>query len=302
MKQQLHSIERSSDQLLLQHGTVVVTIPTYNEERFVLDTLKSVQSQTHGDFLAVISDNASTDRTVEICRTLCLADHRFVVISQPRNLGASANFQWLFDNTTSPYFMWLGGHDMISNDFLEKHLRALSGDPKLALSYANVRCIDQNSNFTGEKDGGNYHHMAGTPPQRYRRMLQRMGPPEPINSLFRRKSLKGMQFKPVSSIDRMILCHVAYWGQFNKIDEPLYVRRFFTDREYGSVARLASMKGHAVNSANRMATVLEFQQQFCRLEKSWIERALLGIAVWSRYSKRIKRDIIRKFRRQRTVA
>ncbi len=118
-------------------------------------------------------------------RSYLETDNRFVVMSQPRNLGAAGNFQWLFDNTNSPYFMWLGGHDMISNDFLEKHLRALSGDPKLALSYANIRCIDQNSKFTGEKDGGNFHRIAGTPAQRYRRTLQRMGPAEPINSLLR---------------------------------------------------------------------------------------------------------------------
>lgn len=289
--------ENQADQVKFRHDIVVVAIPTYNEERFILETLQSVQSQTHGDFLAVISDNCSTDQTAEICQKFCRADNRFVVISQPMNLGAAGNFQWLFDNTASPYFMWLGGHDMISGDFLEKHLRALSDDPKLALSYANIRCIDQDSKFTGEKDGGNYHRIAGTPAQRYRRTLQRMGPAEPINNLFRRYSLQGMQVKAVTQIDRMILCQAAYWGQFNKIDEPLYIRRFFADREDGSVARLARIKGHAVAGANRLATIFEFQRQFRLLEKSWIERALLARTVWQRNYKQVWRDIKRKFRR-----
>jgi glycosyltransferase involved in cell wall biosynthesis len=276
------------------HNTVVVAIPTFNEARFVLETLTSVQAQTHGDFLAVVSDNGSTDQTVEICQKFCRADNRFVVISQPLNLGAAGNFQWLFDNTASPYFMWLGGHDMISGDFLEKHLHALSCDPTLALSYANSRCIDQNSKFAGEKDGGNYHRIAGTPAQRYRRTLQRMGPAEPMNNLFRRESLKGVPFKPVTSIDRMILCQAAYWGQFNKINEPLYVRRLFTDRKDGSVARLARIKGHAVTGANRLATLFEFQRQFNLLENNMVERALFAMTIWKRHFKYIWRDIKRK--------
>lgn len=302
MKQQLHPNDRLSDQPLLQHGTVVVAIPTFNEERFVLETLRSVQSQTHGDFLAVISDNASTDRTVEICRTFCQADHRFIFIAQPKNYGASANFQWLFESTSSPYFIWLGGHDMISKDFLEKHMRALDSDPTLALSYANIQCVNQNSEFIRETDGGNYHRISGTPAQRYRRTLKRMGPAAPINNLFRRAALNGVTVKPVSSIDRMILCQAAYWGQFNKIEEPLYVKRFIMDREDGPVARLARIKGQAVSNPGHIETMREFLRQFMSLEKSWIERALLGMAVWSRYSKRIRKDITRGFnRRQKTV-
>lgn len=293
----MHSTEHQAGQAKFRHDIVVVAIPIYNEARFILETLQSVQSQTHRDFLAVVSDNGSTDATLEICQKFCEKDNRFVVFGQRNNLGAAANFQWLFDNTSSPYFMWLGGHDMISGDFLEKHLRALSGDPKLALSYANSRCIDQNSKFINELDGGNYHRIAGTPAQRYRRTLQRMGPAEPINSLFQREALKGVQVKPVTSNDRMILCQAAYWGQFNKIEEPLYVRRFFTDREEGSVARLARIKGHAVKGAERLATLFEFQRQFRQLEKSWSERALFAITIWKRHFKYMRRDIRRRFRR-----
>ncbi|HEX7109889.1 MAG TPA: glycosyltransferase, partial [Aestuariivirga sp.] len=227
---------------------------------------------------------------------------RFVFIAWQRNVGAAANFQWLLENTRSPYFMWLGGHDMISKDFLEKHLNALGSDPTLALSYANIRCINQHSEFIRETDGGNYHRISGTPAQRYRRTLKRMGPAAPINSLFRRTALHGVTVKPVSSIDRMILCQAAYWGQFNKIDEPLYVKRFIMDREDGPVARLVRIKGRAVSSPGHIETMREFLQQFMRLEKSWTERALLGMAVWSRYSKRIKKDLKGKLRHQLTPA
>lgn len=299
MKQELHSNERPSGQRALQHGTVVIAIPAYNEERFVLETLRSVQSQTHGDFLAVISDNGSTDNTAEICRTFCQADGRFALIAQPINLGANLNFKWLIENTSSPYFMWLGAHDLVSTDFLEKHLSALNGDLTLSLSYSNIRCINQVSEFINEKDGGNYHRIAGTPAQRYRRTLKRMGPAEAFNSLFRRAALQGIEFRPVLSLDRMMLCQAAYWGQFNKFDEPLYVRRFIKDREEGRSARMVRIKGRAEKEPGRMQTIWEFQRHFARFEKSWKERALLGMTVWSKYHKKVLKDIIGRFRRRR---
>lgn len=302
MKKLQPSSGESLNQRALQHDTVVIAIPAYNEERFVLEALKSVQSQTHGDFLAVISDNGSTDNTAEICRAFCQADSRFALIAQPSNLGANVNFQWLIENTGSPYFMWLGSHDLISRDFLEKHLSALSGDLTLSLSYSNIRCINQVSEFINVKDGGNYHRIAGTPAQRYRRTLKRMGPAEAINSLFRRAALQGIEFRPVLSLDRMMLCQAAYWGQFNKIDEPLYVRRFIKDREDGRAARLVRIKGKVEKEPSSMPTIREFQRQFGRLEKSWIERALLGKTVWLKYSKKAFKDIKGRLRRRYRTA
>ena len=296
------SDEKSSGQAALEHCDVVIGIPTFNEECFVLETLKSVQSQTHGDFLAVISDNGSTDKTVEICRAFCEADRRFVTIAKSRNGGAASNFQWLLDNTHSPYFMWLGGHDMISKDFLEKHLRALGDDPTLSLSYANRRCINEGSEYIGDRNGGNYHRIAGTPAQRYRRTFKRMGTAVAVNNLFRRAALDGIEIKPIIAMDRMVLCQAAFWGQFNKIDEPLYVWRSFMDRKDGAEARIVRITGHASRLPGRLETIMEFQRHFGRLEKSWKERALFGMAVWSRYSKRFGKDIAAKFCHQLTPA
>ena len=185
---------------------------------------------------------------------------------------------------------------------MEKHLSALNSDLTLSLSYSNIRCINQVSEFINEKDGGNYHRIKGTPAQRYRRTLQRMGPAEAINSLFRRAALQGIEFRPVLSLDLMMLCHAAYWGQFNKIDEPLYVRRFIKDREDGRAARLVRIKGREEKEPGRMQVIWEFQRHFGRFEKSWIERALLGMTVWSKYHKKVLKDIIGRLRpRNRTA-
>ncbi len=48
---------------------VGVGMPVYNGERFLAEAIESVLRQSFADFELVISDNASTDRTEEICRS-----------------------------------------------------------------------------------------------------------------------------------------------------------------------------------------------------------------------------------------
>lgn len=66
---------------MFQHSKVVIGIPVFNEENYIAQTLKSLQNQSYHDFIAVISDNASTDHSGLICREFCERDSRFVYIA-----------------------------------------------------------------------------------------------------------------------------------------------------------------------------------------------------------------------------
>ena len=66
---------------------VIVTVAVYNEESFIKQTLESIRRQTYTDFLVLISDNASTDKTGEICREICQKDQRFSYVRHKKNFG-----------------------------------------------------------------------------------------------------------------------------------------------------------------------------------------------------------------------
>jgi glycosyltransferase involved in cell wall biosynthesis len=55
---------------------VRIGLPAYNGERHLPAALDSLLAQTYGDFELIISDNASTDRTEEICREYAARDSR----------------------------------------------------------------------------------------------------------------------------------------------------------------------------------------------------------------------------------
>ncbi|MBW4598601.1 MAG: glycosyltransferase [Calothrix sp. FI2-JRJ7] len=53
-----------------------IGLPVYNGEKFLAFSLDSLLSQTFQDFELIMSDNASTNRTQDICRAYIQKDQR----------------------------------------------------------------------------------------------------------------------------------------------------------------------------------------------------------------------------------
>ena len=95
-------------------------------------------AQTCPDFALVISDNASSDRTEEICRRHAEADACVRYHRQAINLGAAANFNRVFELAGSKYCKW-AACDRIAPNFLERCVRELEENPDAALCQSLVR-------------------------------------------------------------------------------------------------------------------------------------------------------------------
>ena len=55
---------------------VAIALPVYNGANYLREALDSIQSQTYSDFEVIISDNASTDETPQICHEYARRDAR----------------------------------------------------------------------------------------------------------------------------------------------------------------------------------------------------------------------------------
>ncbi len=89
---------------------VAIELPVYNGDNCLAAAIESTLAQSYGDFDFLISDNASTDGTEEICRAYAQRDRRIRYIRQAQNVGAAANYNLIVPMTDSPYFKW-AAHD-----------------------------------------------------------------------------------------------------------------------------------------------------------------------------------------------
>lgn len=94
-----------------------VLIPTYNREAYIRDCIGSVLGQQFKDFEIIVSDNDSTDRTVEIVEALALGDSRIRLLRHPANRGPLPNWAECLRAARGYYIHWLWSDDTVEPGF-----------------------------------------------------------------------------------------------------------------------------------------------------------------------------------------
>ena len=104
---------------------ILVFVPTYNSEKYLRQCLDSVLRQTFQDWKCVISDDASTDKSVEIAREYEKVDSRFKVLTHDKNVGAANNWNRAKENNNSFATKILCADDYLFKDALKEQLDIL---------------------------------------------------------------------------------------------------------------------------------------------------------------------------------
>lgn len=204
---------------------VSIGLPVFNAEKYLTQALDSILAQTYSDFELIISDNASTDRTQEICRAYAGKDRRIRYHRNDKNLGAVPNFNLVLALSSSEYHKWAPYDDLIAPDFLARCVEVLDQNPAVILCYSRAKIIDEHGNFEVDYNPGPDTRSL-KPHERFRNLIlhpeyaiQQMG-------LIRTEILKrigGHESYPSS--DEVLLAGLALFGQFYEISDRLYLYR-----------------------------------------------------------------------------
>lgn len=205
---------------------VSIGMPVYNGENFVADALESIVSQTYENLEIVVGDNASEDATEEICREFANKDDRVKYVRHDRNMGASANHDFVFFNSTGPLFKLAAHDDMIHPQFVEKCVAALTERPDYVLAYSRVRHIDEAGREHEEVDRNIRRMHSPNPALRFGHITAQKNRATPVFGVFRREAVRSDTIldRYVGS-DRALLAELALAGPWHRVDEFLFFRR-----------------------------------------------------------------------------
>jgi len=104
---------------------ISILIPVYNRELLVLKAINSALSQDYDNFEVVISDNFSSDNTLNACMDLCHADPRVTIIRQRENLGPVPNWYAAGLACRGSFVKVLFSDDMLNFNCLSSMIHAL---------------------------------------------------------------------------------------------------------------------------------------------------------------------------------
>lgn len=124
--------------------TVSVIMPVYNTAKYVEAAIDSVLAQTFTDFELLIIDDEGTDNSIALCRAY--DDSRIRIISQ-RNRGLAGARNTGIRHAAGEFIALLDSDDIWEPGKLENHVAHLRCNPKVGVSYAASRMIDDDGNF-----------------------------------------------------------------------------------------------------------------------------------------------------------
>jgi glycosyltransferase involved in cell wall biosynthesis len=259
-------------------------MPVYNGERYVAEALESLVTQTFSDFELVIADNASTDRTEEICRSYARRDDRVRYVRNRSNYGAIYNFNNVFRLTTGEYFKWAAYDDVCDAQFLSRCVEVLDQDPGVVLACARVAAIDEEGHPTDivTMPGHGRDLVTGVrldidqavspsdpdPVQRWRFMMRYLWWTPHLYGLIRADALSRTNLHPFHfNGDHILLAELALLGRFHEIpDELLHIRLHTarTSRTSGAGQRLTVAHPHLVKRPTWLAirVALAYPERF----------------------------------------
>ena len=206
---------------------VSVGLPVFNGEDYLEEALDSILAQTYSDFELIISDNASTDRTEEICRAYTVRDKRIRYFRNETNLGAAKNFNRVFELSSGEYFKWASYDDVLGPEFLSRCITVLDQDSSIVLCHAKTGRINEHSALVGVYEEYQYLRLGSRKP--HKRFFDLIRLNHSCNIVFgvtrasalRMTSLIG----PYPASDRVLLAQLGLIGRLHEIPDMLFYRR-----------------------------------------------------------------------------
>jgi glycosyltransferase involved in cell wall biosynthesis len=222
-----------------------IGLPVYNGEGLLPAGIDALLTQSYKDFELIISDNASTDCTAEICRSYEAQDSRVRYIRQSHNIGMVANHNVLVGFARGEFFKWASHDDLYADDYLQRCVDALDKRPDAVLAHSWWLLIDeacQPLRFFK-------HPQATAAPRAYDRLHSLLfnGRGDWFYSVYRTSILRKTPLHATyHSGDRTLIAELALYGTFCQVPDWLYFRRDHPNR------RLSPRERSAVFDSRRM--------------------------------------------------
>lgn len=210
---------------------VSIGLAVFNGEPYLRESIESILAQTFTDFELIISDNASTDRTAEICQEYASRDPRIRYSRNPTNIGGANNENRTFELSRGEYFRWAAHDDVCAPDLVAKCVEVLERDPSIVLCYTMVTEIDDLGRIGRTISRNNA--SSNKPYERFTSIANSADFCEETYGLIRSEVLRRTRLQQnYTASDRTLLCEVSLYGKFYEVPEPLFFKRFHQKNIY----------------------------------------------------------------------
>lgn len=125
---------------------VSIIMPSYNAERFIAQSIESVIAQTYENWELLITDDCSSDKTVDIVKEYCEKDKRIDLLDPRKHHGIAMTRNLSIQRAKGRFMAFLDSDDIWKSDKLEKQIGYML-DNGVAFTYSSYEIIDEQGNL-----------------------------------------------------------------------------------------------------------------------------------------------------------
>lgn len=130
---------------------VSILIITYNSSKYVEETLYSAINQTYKNIEIIVSDDCSTDNTVEICKKFFLKNSfdikKVKIISTPKNSGIPANCNNALKEAKGEWIKIIAGDDILDSNCINHHLYFINQNKNSLIITSKIKYFSDSNYF-----------------------------------------------------------------------------------------------------------------------------------------------------------
>lgn len=112
---------------------VTVIMPVYNAEKYLSEAIESILQQTYDNFEFIITNDGSTDGSLEIIKSYAEKDKRIIVISR-ENKGLVYTLNEQLDNACGKYIVRMDADDISDKERINKQVRYMEKNEGIYLA------------------------------------------------------------------------------------------------------------------------------------------------------------------------
>ena len=204
---------------------VSIGLPVFNGEKYLREALDSLVNQDLEDFELILSDNASTDSTEAICREFESKDRRIRYYRNETNIGASRNYNRVFELARGEFFKWASHDDICHPSLIRRCLERFQEAPEsTVLVYSKTDIIDELGRFK-QSSMDAVDSASSWPHIRLARVIWFVSFANALWGLARSSALRRTRLMGVTEADLVLLAELALQGELVEIPEVLYFQR-----------------------------------------------------------------------------
>jgi glycosyltransferase involved in cell wall biosynthesis len=121
---------------------ISILMTSFNREKFIANAIESVLSSTFHNWELIISDDASSDKTVEIIQTYLQKDDRIKLFVNDKNIGDYANRNKVASYAKGTYLKYLDSDDMLYPWTLGAMYYCMEKNPNAAIGFSSNVHLD----------------------------------------------------------------------------------------------------------------------------------------------------------------